>query len=171
MHISDCHAHGQRDRPGHDEWRDSPAGDGHAGQHAGYDNREGDEANQRLIEHSLQQHQRQIAVHRGAEDRHRCGTGNETANAARERRRNQLDDSRPRYGRRADFPRCIGIARPQVNRQHDGKRVADDRGYVIPVNVGGDVLAVPRAGRASPPCGPCQATRSGTPAHSPAIDG
>ena len=54
MHISDGEGHRKRDDPGREERRNAPAGDRDVGQHRGKDNGERDQADQRLIEYTLQ---------------------------------------------------------------------------------------------------------------------
>ncbi len=125
--------------PGREEGRNAPASDRDVGQYAGEDNGKCDEANQRLIKHTLEQHQRQIAIHSGSEHRHGCRRGNESADQAGEWRSRQLDDSGPNHRRRAYFPGPVGIVCFQIHGQHDRERIRDDGGHVVAVDMRGDI--------------------------------
>ena len=61
MYIANRQAHSKWNEPSYDKRRDSPARDRNIGEYAHGDNGEGDNADQRLVKQSLQQHQREIA--------------------------------------------------------------------------------------------------------------
>ncbi len=128
---------------------------------AGKDDAKRDQADQRLIEYTLQQHQREIAVHGRAEHGHRSGRGNESAEDAGERRCRELDDAGPNHRRRADLPGPVGIVAFEIHRQHDGERVGNDGGHVVAIDVRGDVASCFAARQAFGQENQARANRSG----------
>src|SRR5258708_4187527 len=134
MHISDTNAQRQWDKPRDDERRNPPAGYRRVGQDADSDNRQRDETYERLIEDALQQDEREVAIHRRAEDSHGGGRWNESADGGCERGGAKFDDPGPGYGCRSNRPRGVGVMCLQEYRQHDRERIRNDGRYVIAVD-------------------------------------
>ncbi len=139
MNVADGQTNRQRNEPGDEKRGNSPFCDRNVGEDSGGHNGQRDDSHQRLVEDALQQDQREISVHGRAEHRHHGGLGNEFANDAGKRRRNELNDSSPHDGRRAKPPGELLVVRLQIHGQHDGQRVGDDARNIVDVHVGCDV--------------------------------
>ncbi len=141
MNVSDAQADSQWDKPRNEKRRNFPACYGDVGKNTYGNNCERDDTHERLIENALKQHKREITVHGRPENGHGSRLGDETPQNAREGRNHEFDDACPHHRSRADFPCVNFVMRLQVHGQHDRKRVSDDGGDVVAVDVRCDVGA------------------------------